>query len=103
MSDEAPPAFHWQLTLRTAGETSPVEQILVDSIVPLLQAGQACRTALAACIHCAGELTVMADWTAVEDLELVEANEAFRSAIAALESHLRVAPKREVWRLLLSA
>ena len=58
------------------------------------------HVALAACVNCAGEFTFMADWPSEDAVVAFEAGPAYRAVLVSLEPHLRVAPKRELWRLL---
>lgn len=74
---------------------------MAEAILPLIKGVEnASHVALAGCINCAGEFTYMADWTSADEVVSLESSEAYRAALASLEAHLRVPPKRELWRLL---
>lgn len=95
------PTHHWQVTVRSVGESTQLQAVIAETILPLvLETGRATHVALAGCINCAGELTFMADWSSVEDVSALEASEPYRAALEAIEPDLRVPPKRELWRLL---
>jgi hypothetical protein len=74
--------------------------ILRSELIPAIARSGADSIALAACIHCAGEYTVMADWPDAETVGQAEADRTYLAARGRLEPVLRVPPKRELWERL---
>jgi hypothetical protein len=95
------PTFHWQVTVRVAGDPQGAEAVLRESVLPLLGSeAAASHASLAACINCAGEYTFMADWSSTDAVIAFVDTAAYRAALRELGQWLRVEPKRELWRLL---
>ena len=94
--------FRWLVTVRAADGRSPeVRQLLEATLVPLLRDQSVCANPeLAACIHCAGEHTYLAQWPSEDAVVQFEHSPAYQAALDALAPLLRIPPKRELWEVL---
>lgn len=94
--------FRWLVTVRAAdGSSDAVRHLLESTMVPLLRGEPECAgPELAACIHCAGEHTYLAQWSSEEAVLRFERSSAYGHTLEVLGPLLRVPPKRELWEVL---